>query len=296
MESSSNWPEAAAWIKGKEKMIMVFEDCVYVRKISPNFLKLFASTDSLYLSSLDFCDNSLHSPFFAWSHQEVIQNISIYLSCFWFLTRMINISESSDFSLLLSPSCIFNPYFFPWHKRGKLPKGWILTALALFCLYWWELSVQMRKLSCFVNDNEYLGMQMSMWVLCLWNRENRMFCHSELSRNCLPGKRSQHTNKWQFLGEYRGGTGSFCTSQTKLPLLHDTNPLWKAIWFDVPPLQEFREPCTLSPLPSQMNWCIWKVPSSNLFISITQQTRQILEIWWHTFCVIISMEENPTLL
>lgn len=47
-------------------------------------------------------------------------------------------------------------------------------------------------------------MQMSMWVLCCWNRENRMFCHSELSRNCLPGKRSQHTNKWQFLGDYRG--------------------------------------------------------------------------------------------
>lgn len=159
---------------------------------------------------------------------------------------MINISESSDFSLLLweiiSPSCIFNPYFFLWHKRGKLPKGWILTALALFCLYWWELSVQKRKLSCFVNDNEYLGMQMSMWVLCCWNRENRMFCHSELSRNCLPGKRNQHTNKWQFLGDYRVITTRFCTSQTELPLLNNTTPFWKAIWFDVPPLQ-FREPC-----------------------------------------------------
>lgn len=65
MESSNNSPKAAAWIKGKEKMIMLSEDCAYVGKIPPYFLKLFASTDSLYLSSLDFCDNSLNSPFFA---------------------------------------------------------------------------------------------------------------------------------------------------------------------------------------------------------------------------------------
>lgn len=185
MESSNNWPEAAAWIKGKEKMKMVFEDCAYVRKNTPNFSQIFASVDSLYLSSLDFYDNSLHSPFFAWSHQ-IIQNISAYLSWFWFL--MINISENPDFSLLLSPLILVNPYFFFWHKCGKLPKGRILTALALFCLYWRKLSVQKRKRSCFVNDNECLGMQMSMWVLCCWNRENRMFCHSEGSRNCLPGK------------------------------------------------------------------------------------------------------------
>lgn len=182
---------------------MVSEDSAYVGKISPNFLKLFSSAHSLYLSSLDFCDNSLRSHFFAWSHQS-IQNIAIYLSCFWFL--MINISESSDFSLLLPPLSLFNPNFFFWCKCGKLPKGRILTALALFCLYWWKVSVQKRKRSCFLNDNEYLGMQMSMWVLCCWNRENRLFCHSELSRNCLPGKRNQHTNKWQFLCDGRGHT------------------------------------------------------------------------------------------
>lgn len=204
---------------------------------------------------------------------------------------MINISESSDFSVLLSPSCIFNPYFFLWHKRGKLPKGWILTALALFYLYWRELSVQRRKLSCFVNDNEYLGMQMS--ILYCWKRENRMFCHSELSRNCLPGKRNQHTNKWQLLGDYRHRTTRFCTSRTKLLLLHDTTPLWKAIWFGVSPLQEVQRAMHLYLLPSQMNWCIWKVPSSNLLMSATQQ---ILEIWWHTFHLIISTEENPVLL
>lgn len=274
---------------------MLSEDSAYVGKIPPHFLKLFASTDSLYLSSLDFCDNSLHSRFFAWSHQEVIQNISNYLSCFWFLIRMINISESSDFSLLLSP-CIFNPYFFFRHKCGKLRKGWILTALALFCLYWWKLSVQKRKLSCFVNDNEYLGMQTSMWVLCRWNRENGMFCHSELRRNCLPGKRNQHTNKWQFLCDYRGCTTRFYTSQTKLTLLARHNPSLKShlIWcFSSRGVQGAMLLCLL---PSQMNWYIWKVPSSNLFMSIKQQTTQILDIWWQTFHAIFSMKKNPPLL
>lgn len=42
-----------------------------------------------------------------------------------------------------------------------------------------------------------------------------------------------------------------------------------------------------------MNCCIWKVPFSNLFMSIMQQTTQILETWWCTFCVIISMKETP---
>lgn len=182
---------------GKGRVDKDFARLGVCRNIPPKFLTLLTNANSLFISTLHLCYSSLHSLFWLKS----LRNYSEYIKwCVLFPHK--NVKDFKKFWFLIIIIIIiiisltgFQSLLFPLAQPWEVARRTNFDSFGSFYLYLWKLAVQTRKLFCFVNHNEYLGMQMSMWVLCHWNRKNKMFFHLELRRNCLPGNWNQHINK-----------------------------------------------------------------------------------------------------